>query len=996
MDKLRKRVLVSGLVLGIACALLDPRPANAQQIGGLVTDSTGAVLPGVTVEARSPAIIEQVRTVFTDGNGRYLLVALEPGAYTVTFTLTGFGTHVREGIELRSGFTANINASLSVADVAETITVSGATPVVDIASTQQNLVIDRKVVEGLPTGKAVVNYGMLIPGMGINTIGSSANVTQDSGGLTSSSMSRLAIHGGAIGDQVLNINDLDVGEIITDGSNLAIFPDTNFEEIAFSYAAQPATTDAGGVYINMIPKEGGNRPSGMVYSDFTLKSLHAVNLDENLIARGLRSGTRVDENWTISPSLGGALKKDRIWYFLAYYHKVADLQAPGVFYAVDPAALVFRPDFNKPALGVDGGYERSLNLTFQLTSKDKVKAYWSNSGFLHPGFGQSATTAPEASLNAEMKANVYQLTWVRPQTSRLLFKVGASHMPTRWFLGTMPTAVTRLPGVLELSTNQTSRNMSANRGATNYRSAPKTVNNFVASTNYVTGSHSLQVGFSWLEQESGFTDTSDNDYTGIATFNGAPTRASFFGPQFWVNEAKPTAALYAQERWTINRLTLNAGLRWEYVKAGYPDEVRPGNKWVQEFTIPGKTVVTWKDIMPRFGVAYDVFGTGKTALKASASRYGERNGTNFPELVNPALANRVQTRGWNDGLTGCLGTGCIPGDGLPQGDPRNPAPNGELLTPNTNLAFGVPIVTTFFDPAWAFGWRLKPSNWEISVGAQHALTTGMSVDFAYFRRIQVNRHVVDNRALGPNDFDIGTVTVPTDPRLPGGGGNTLTFLDLKPTSVRLADDVRTSSNNFGGETAMWNGFDLLTRVRRANVLLQGGLSSGRTQGNYCNLQSQLPESVRVRGAGADTVPLEFCSNTQNWLTQVKFLGSYGLPYGVELSGTLQNQPGPLRGARIRFTQTSLNRPLLLYPGGVLLDVVRPGTFWGERFNQIDFRVTKSFPFGGTKRLRAMFDLYNVLNSNNVTREQPAFGASWLAPLSIIPGRLAKFAFNFDF
>ena len=189
-------------------------------------------------------------------------------------------------------------------------------------------------------------------------------------------------------------------------------------------------------------------------------------------------------------------------------------------------------------------------------------------------------------------------------------------------------------------------------------------------------------------------------------------------------------------------------------------------------------------------------------------------------------------------------------------------------------------------------------------------------------------------------------------------------------------------------------------ARVENILLQGGLSTGRVSRDYCDLLSQVPEAAATGSAtgDADTGTLEHCSRSANWLTQLKLMGSYTLPYDIQLAATLQNQPGPERQALAQFTAaaTDLGRPLVLYPSAVELNLVEPGTFYGERFNQLDVRLTKIFNLGGAARFRAMFDLFNVLNANAVTVEDPTFGPTWLSPTAIMPGRLAKFAFQIDF
>ncbi len=998
--------------------LATPGAVLAQGIGGTVSDTTAAVLPGVTVEARSPALIEGLRTAVTDGNGRYLIVGLETGEYSLTYTLSGFGTVVREGIQLTTGFTANVDVTLEVGDIQETVVVSGAAPVLDVQNVEQRTVMSREVIEDIPTGRSLAGYGLLVPGMQGDS-GYGTNLSQDSGGLTLQTMQRLAIHGGSVNDQVIQVNGLDVGDSLVQGGALVYLPDTNYEEISYSYSANSAEMETGGVAIDMIPREGGNLFSGTLFANFTSTGLHADNLDADLRERGLQSGTLVQENWGLSPAFGGPMVRDRLWFFLTHNRQRAVLQAPGVFQAVDPGALLFEPDTDRPSADESLATEQSINLTWQASSKDKFKAYWSNTATDKPFVLQGASPAlrifvtPEASVAAAIRTNTYQLSWARPHTNRLLIEAGASRQPIAYVLGPSRYAASGVPGVLDFSSLVVSRNASPLLGGTS-RSSPKFTSGYRASVSYVTGSHNLKVGFNLLEQRTAVSHDSTANWLSINTFRGVPLQVNYWG-NYLSEDHAPSLGIYAQEQWTADRLTVNAGLRFDYVQAGYPDQVRPTTPWVtQPFVIPSDVVVTWRDLQPRLGLAYDLRGDGRTAIKFAVNRYGARDATDWSQRMNPSASNRQQVRAWNDGLTGCIGDSivCIPGDGLPQGDPHNPLPNGELLSPNNTPSFGVPAATRSTDPAWSSGWGNRQANWEIGTSIQHEITNGMSMSLGWFRRHQVNLATLDNRAVAAEDFDIGTVQVPLDSRLPGGGGQTLSFYDLKPTSVRPLDEVYTSVEGFGGESEVWRGLDFTMAARADNLLLQGGLSTGRVSHDYCDLQTRLPETLSARreldpapvpnrtlGLN-DAVPLDYCRRDENWLTQLKLLGSWSLPYGIQVAGTLQNSPGPERAAVVLFNETSLGRVGTLYPGGVQLNVIEPGSFYGERFNQVDLRFAKMTTLGDGARLRAMFDIYNVLNANAVTSEQVSLAAAgdpgWLAPQAIMPGRLAKFAFQIDF
>ena len=1002
-----------GLIVGAAlvCLLAAPGIGNAQQVGGSVTDTTGGVLPGVTVAARSPVLIEQVRTAVTDGAGQYLIVALEPGTYSVTYTLPGFTTFVREGIEISTGFTATIHVELPVGDVQETITVSGASPVVDIQSVALRAVMDREVIDSIPTGKSLISYGLLIPGMtGSNSFGSS--LTQDAGGLSLQTLGTMSIHGGSQSDQMTVINGMDVGDTFLQGASRAYFPDTSFDEVSFSYSANSAEIETGGVAIGLIPRDGGNSFSGSVFSTFGLQGLMADNLDQDLIDRGLENAHKLEKNWTFAPSFGGPIVEDRVWFFLTHSSQVADLQSPGVFFSVDATSLRLEKDLTRPSPAESASREQSINLTFQLTPKDKVKGYWTNSSTDKPHQLQgralgSVFLQPEAAYRAEARTNVYQVNWTRPHSNRLLFEAGYSHLPTRSYNGVTAEALATgsafLPGILEVSPLTGLRNASS--FLTTTRNSPKRVNFYKGSMSYVTGSHNLKVGFTFQQQGTFIQSGSLGDWYSMRTLLGRPFTAIFRGQTDQTDKSN-TLGIYAQDQWTLDRLTLRVGVRLDYINSYYPDQERPTNIWITApFSVPGMTVTTWKDIQPRLGLAYDLTGDGKTALKVSASRYGKRNSTGLSRDVNPVANNLTLARSWYDGATGhpflripfgtypsCIGAvACIPGDGLVQGDPTNPAPNGELVTSSSNLAFGIPMITDFFDPAWAFGWGQREANWEFSASVQRELGPGLSLDVAFFRRAWINPSTTDNRAVGPDDYVVGTVTVPTDSRLPGGGGGTLSFFDLTPGSVRVADNIRTLSGNFASESEMWNGFDITVDARVNDILLQGGLSTGRTSRDFCDRQSALPE----RSTGS---ALDFCDRSQNWLTSVKLLGSYVLPYDIQIAATLQNQPGPSRQALQQFgaSQTDLGRPFVAYQSTVELNLIEPGSSYGERFSQVDLRLTKLIDLGGTAQLRAMFDMFNLLNANAVTIEEPSFGDNWLDPINIMPGRLAKFAFQIDF
>jgi hypothetical protein len=1013
----RQRGFAARLVVKTAqiafLVLLLPGLAAAQQIAGTVTDTTGAVLPGVTVEARSPALIEQVRTAVTNNQGQYLIAGLQAGVYSVSFTLTGFNTVVREGVKLTIGFTAQIDGQLAVGSVSETITVAGASPVVDLRNVNQQQVMSREVIDSIPSGKSITGYGLLVPGM-VGAEHWGTPLGQDQGGMSVQSRQRMSIHGGNHEDQQLDLNGLDVGDAFSQGANLAFFPDTSMEEMQFQFSGNEAAIETGGVRINMIPKEGANKFSGQFFATGTWPGLQANNIDDRLKSLGLVDPTVVDQVWSFNPNIGGPIVKDKLWFFAGHTSQRAFIFPTGVYNETTRGALVYRPNLTSRSLDTSTAREQGVNVTWQATGKDKLKFYYSNSFTDQDVYLQGRTlgtifVAPDAAIVSNIDTNTYQVNWIRPHTSRLLFEAGYSKHPITWKFYPAARAITNLPGVLQLGPTIAHRNMSGWLSGATDRDSPKDIQQVRGAVSYVTGRHNFKFGASFLRQWTQTVQNSDSNWTSLLVVGSAPIQASFWGSSSEVNSAT-SLGLYAQDQWNLGRLTVNAGARFDNPRAGYPDQVRPITTWVrQEFAIQAKTVVSFYDIQPRLGAAYDLFGNGKTALKASISRYGKRESTDWAQLTNPVIVNRQMNRVFNDST--CVSGVCIAGDGLVQGDPLNPLPNGELLNSNPNLAFGQPVINTFLDDDLAFGWGNRAANWEFTTNVQHEVAPNVSVDFGYFRRAWANFAVLDDRTLSPSDFDRFQVVVPNDPRLGSAAGKSITLFDRKPTASATPQNYWTSADKFGGWDQIYNGFDLTIDARVNQVLLQGGMNVGRLETDRCSIANNVPETQLAQTApGAFSVipwgpvPLEECATRQNWQTQVKLIGSYTLPYDVQVAATYQDQPGPERQARVTYSGAAiaavLGRPAVL--GQQTVNVLRPGTVFGDRFRQFDLRFTKIFRGAGSLRFRGMFDLYNVFNRNTGVQEEPGFSAltsgagSLWSPQVIMPGRLAKFAFQLDF
>jgi hypothetical protein len=402
------------------------------------------------------------------------------------------------------------------------------------------------------------------------------------------------------------------------------------------------------------------------------------------------------------------------------------------------------------------------------------------------------------------------------------------------------------------------------------------------------------------------------------------------------------------------------------------------------FTIEQSSGVSWNDVTPRMAAAYDLRGDGKTALKFTIGKYmvAQDGGGVFGSNLNPSqrLATNT-TRSWNDANRNFVAD-C---------DLLNPVANGECGA-FSNLNFGRNVYSNTYDLDVVEGYGVRPYNWEFSTSVQRELLPRVGVNVGYFRRWYGNFVTTDNRAVTAADFNTFSVTAPADSRLPNGGGHTITGLyNVSNAKFGQEDNLITTATKFGDQEEWWHGVDLNVNVRAVGGLtFSGGMSTGRRTEDSCSLRDQLPEL-------ASTNP--YCFTKEPWLTQVKFLSSYVIPrVDVVVSGTFQSAPGPQLAANFNVPNAqiipSLGRPLAGGAANVSVNLVEPGTLYGNRSNQLDIRFAKVLTYGRT-RTNVGVDLYNALNANPVTSYNQTFGPNWLRPQAIMPARFVKFSVQLD-
>jgi len=977
----------------IACLLLVPTLARAQgSIAGLVRDSSGAVLPGVRVEAESPALIEKARSVTTDAAGQYQIIDLRPGTYTVTFALSGFATVRREGIVLTGSFTATVNAELLVGAVEESVTVTSEVPTVDLQNTRRSNVVPAAVIEGLPASRSQYTMAVLIPGA--TGFGSQYDV----GGTQTMSIQSFSVHGSRSCDQRMMINGLTSRNLLAAACASNFVPDMGTaSEVVVDYSSATAESYSGGVSINVIPKEGGNTFSGLVFATGANSSFQGNNYSDELRNAGLSSPNKLHRLYDINLAGGGPIVRNRLWFYSSIRWQESSFFPGGVFHnknAGDLTKWTYEPDFSQPAEGIltiKPNY--SVRLTWQATPRNKIgfSAEPDNRYWIAPTTNMSPEVYPEWIFNHESFTTA---TWQSPLTNRLLLDAKfANH--AEGFVDKYPDPgdpFRRAIPVLDQSNGFRFRGKGycctpfVFFGTQN---APF-IMQAQASAAYVTGSHAFKVGF---QNDFGTVTQGqfDNEQGLFYTFlNGVPVSLEQHALPF-DNTAHLSYDLgvYAQDRWTYKRATINAGVRFDYFDTYFPEQRLGPASFVpnRNIVIPRTDYNNMKDVTPRIGVAFDLFGNGKTSVKTAWGKY----------LVgaNPQLGNPVQNlayiarRSWTPSLP--------PGNAnyyTPQCDLLNPAANGDC-GPLDNQLFGQLRPSAAVDPRTYTGWGNRDWNQEFSASIQHEIVPRVAIDFGYFRRWYGNFRVVDNRAVSAGDFTRYSITVPTDSRLAQSGQVINGLYEVAPAKVGQVDNYTTLAGDFGKQIEHWNGFDLTINARaRRGVILQGGMSTGRTSTDNCEIRNVLPEITVV--AGVIAVPDAYCHVDTNFLTQFKFLGTYLVPkIDLQFGVTLRALPGPEIQGNYAVTSAQ-TQPRTALAGGIrLVNLVPPGTQYLPYINQLDLRFSKIFRTGRFKT-SVNLDVANVTNSNATLSVVSNYGSRWLVPTAILDARLLKLGAQFDF
>src|SRR5579871_4423626 len=994
---------------------LMPHVASAQSIiSGVVRDTSGAVVANASVEASSDVLIEKTRSVTTDSEGRYTIVDLRPGTYVITVNLAGFAT-AKQTVVVPANVTVPVDAELKPGAVGETINVEARVATVDIENVAHPETLTRAEMDVLPTGRYMQSIASYVPGAHLNL--------PDIGGSQQIEQNYVSVHGnGSVHDTYL-FDGMLVNTTYADGQIQQYIDNAAVAETTYQTSNVTADASGGGMFTNLIPKDGGNQfhvqffGGGSGGSNFW----QGNNLSPTLAARGLTGQDKTVKIEDFDGSFGGPIKTDKLWFLLTGRRQVTWTQAGASTY----------PD-GKPGIQDGTINAGSLRLTYQLNAKNKISANilrnWKFKAHEILDGGQEGFIPADPSTASTQRNKwpmyyILQTKWTSTLTPKLIFEAGMSisHLDYNDLYqdGIQQTPFTEPWYALTTARDQgTLRRYFAGR----YQQYFQTTRNFfTGNATYVSGGHQIRFGVQEGFGPGRASYIANGD--GYTTFtNGLPTSFTAYNtPVYQWARLDSDLGLFVTDTWRFKRLAITAGVRFEYLAAEISAENAPAGRFVGARNVPNTTCSTvqgmgcWKNWTPRLGVVYDVFGNHKTAIKAGFGKYNSQYSTGFTNNFNP-LALVTQTVAWNFSDPKAPGSPCAPVTfaGIVAPNP-NCFPTGGFngvgalagvgggtLGPSTNPAFGSVAAGTGvnLDPNWH-----RDYNYQYNAGLQQELANGLTLNFNWYRRAMYQQTLVLNYAVPFSAWTPVSITNPLD-------GSPITVFNLSkaaPAPVLWQTNAPQSLVK-----NVYTGFEASIIARLSHgIFTVFGWTIDRDLDRSC-AQSAGASTLISGNKLNDPNSLRYCDMfgglyqqygavpSPPWQNEFKIQGAVPIRYGFVASLSFYSNryqgsftPAGSTGAVVNngyLARTWTITPATRYPancvgctpgalvdpgllqGAEVVNLVAPGQVLTPRLNQLDLSLKKTFHF----RERFVFEpeaqVFNVLNSNAAVTESTSLGA----------------------
>ncbi len=935
-----RRVGVAAVVVVLAAP-----GARAQvqtgSITGVVTDTSSAVLPGVSVSLSGEKLIGGVQTKVTDATGNYRFDRLPPGAYNVKFELQGFKTIERQGIRVNASFVATVSPKLEVGSVSETITVTGESPTIDTKSNVQQTIMSQDILEGVPTGRDPWSLAKIIPGVQISTY--------DVGGTQSYQQSSLSSHGSNTNDVNYNIDGSTVNWPGGGGGATMLYYDQGmFEEVNYTTSAIPAEVMVGGVSINMVTKEAGNKWRGdMRYYYSNGDHLQSDNTQVPELTKWNFLGNPIQKLYDFNIGGGGAVVQDKVWVTGSLRRWVVNKQTNSLNPATGTRAIDDNTIRNYSIKGVWQAAQ-TQKIAVSYNYNNKVRGHRRNTppNFV-PDIASLHQDNPAASTQVKYTGiydkAVYESSFsVMSGTTSYLYQDGTND------------AIRVVDNTLSTASN------AAQYHEENPNSRIQFDNVLSYTTSGRTGDHLFKAGVQFARLRYALDYRVNGDMY-LEYSNGNPLQVREFNTPATSLSLDHALGFFAQDSWTIaNKLTLNLGMRFDTNKGIIPAQSSPAGSFITERSLAASTPVNQKLAVWRAGLVYDPIGDGQTAFKASFSRYGTQVGIDRVTNVNPFnFAN--QTCPWtdlnNDGAATANEIGKC--SGFPTRSIRYADGNG---------------------PNW-------PYSDEITAGVERQVMHDIRLGVMYYHRTNRDQIGTVNAAVPSSAYTRETISVPGSPTGPGG---TATFYNLDPAYFGLQDTVLANQPYLDTD---YNGVEFTANKRfTKRWQMVAGLTIGRNKGGVNNSGgSGQSTNNDLNDPNFTKFPNGIVGDDSRYA--FRLAGSYVLPADITVAGSLISNSGYPYVSTYTVSRS-------IFPGLTRSSQSVYLTSRGDErlpnVTMVDLRVSRAFRFTGNRRITPQLDIFNIGNASTIVNYGASVGSAYLKPGEIVAPRIVRIGFTIDF